>query len=92
MGKAEAYVENYLGRKVYNAGGLYYKFTSADRGVPDRIVILKGRTVFVEAKAEGEKARRLQQVIHKRMRGRGADVRIIDTREDCDAFLEELLG
>lgn len=91
MGKAENYIEGYLYRQVKDHGGLCLKFTSAISGVPDRIVILAGSTVFVETKAPGEEPRRLQLVRIGEMRDAGADVRIIDTRDQVDELVTELL-
>lgn len=90
MGKAEDYVEGYLYDRVKARGGMCLKFTSGISGVPDRIVILNGRTVFVETKAPGGKPRRLQLVRHQEMRTAGADVRVIDTRPQVDDLVDEL--
>lgn len=90
MGKAEGYVEKYLKRVTEAAGGLCYKFTSGETGVPDRIVIIKGHTVFVETKSEVGTPRPNQIRQHKRMRGRGADVRVASTRQEVDDLLREL--
>jgi hypothetical protein len=92
MGKAENYVEGYLYRQVKAHGGMCLKFTSAISGVPDRIVILAGSTVFVETKAPGEEPRRLQLVRISEMRAAGGDVRIIDTRDQVDELVTELLS
>lgn len=90
MGQPESYVEKYLYKHVLRRGGMCLKFESGINGVPDRVVILAGRTVFVETKAKGEKPRRLQEVQIERMRAAGADVRVADTRELVDALLDEL--
>lgn len=91
MGKAENYVEGYLVDRVKKLGGLCFKFTSGVTGVPDRIVILAGRIVFVETKSSRGTATRLQLIRHDEMRDRGADVRIISTRELVDELLIELI-
>ncbi|MFJ2662543.1 VRR-NUC domain-containing protein [Arthrobacter koreensis] len=91
MGKPEAYVEKYLLKRCKALGFGCLKFTSdGTNGVPDRIVIGNGRTVFVETKRPGERLRRLQEVIIAEMRGQGADVRVADTRELVDALLGEI--
>jgi hypothetical protein len=92
MGKAEHYVEGYLYKRVKSHRGLCMKFMSGITGVPDRIVVLAGHTVFVETKAPGEKARRLQEVRHQEIRAAGGDVRVIDTREQVDVFVAEILS
>ncbi|MFB6473328.1 VRR-NUC domain-containing protein [Paenibacillus glucanolyticus] len=90
----ERIVETYLREQVKAAGGIAYKWTSpGNSGVPDRIVILPGGiTVFVELKAPGGKPTKLQLVQHKRLRELGCDVRVIDSKEQVDSFLEELVG
>lgn len=90
MGAPESYVEKYLYKHTVNRKGMCLKFESGINGVPDRVVILAGHTVFVETKAKGEKPRRLQEVQFARMRAAGADVRVADTRELVDALLDEL--
>jgi len=91
MGKAEEFVEGYLVTRVKAHGGMCLKFMSGINGVPDRVVILSGRTVFVETKTQGGKPRRLQEVRIEQMRTAGADVRVIDTRELVDDLVEEML-
>ncbi|WP_085514189.1 VRR-NUC domain-containing protein [Plantibacter flavus] len=92
MGKPENYVESYLYSRVRASGGLCLKFMSSISGVPDRIVILAGRTVFVETKALGKKPRKLQLVRFNEMRVAGADVRVIDSRELVEELISELLA
>lgn len=90
MGKPEGAVEAHLKQIVEAAGGLCLKFTSGIAGVPDRIVVLAGRTVFVELKAPGEKPRPLQEERFAQMRAAGATVLVADTVERCDAVLTAL--
>lgn len=55
------------------------KFTSPSKaGVPDRIFIKNGKTLFIEFKATGEKPRKLQVEIIKQMREKGATVYVVD--------------
>ncbi|KGP80098.1 MULTISPECIES: VRR-NUC domain-containing protein [unclassified Paenibacillus] len=88
----ESQIESYLRDKIKAFGGIAYKFVSpGNSGVPDRMVLLpEGRTVFVELKAPGKKPTKLQQVQHKRMQALGHEVRVIDSREQVDAWLQEL--
>lgn len=92
MGKAENYVEGYLVDRVKAVSGLCWKFTSGITGVPDRVVILNGHTVFVETKSRVGKPSPIQRVRIQTMREAGADVRLINSRELVDALLEELLS
>lgn len=91
MGKPEAYVEQYLVKGCNKLKYLCYKFTSpGHNGVPDRIVICPAGTFFVELKAPNEEPRKLQKAIMAKMIEAGALVRVIDTREGVDAFLDEI--
>lgn len=91
MGKPEGKVEKHLRDAAKARGYLCFKFASCGtNGVPDRIVIGNGRTVFVELKAPGETPRPNQLAMHRLMRKAGAEVWVIDTTEGVDAFLENL--
>lgn len=93
MGKAEDYVEKYLKKQTEAAGGLCYKFTSGVNGVPDRIIVLSGHTVFIETKApKGKNPRRLQLVQHRRIRDCGGEVHVISTREQVDELIDGILS
>ena len=70
------------------AGWLTYKFVSpSQRGVPDRIFIKDGRTVFVEFKALGKKPSQLQAQTIRKMQAQGCEVYVCDSVESfCDAL------
>jgi len=73
-------IEQALVDAVESEGGICWKWVSPGRvGVPDRIVVLRGRVVFVELKAPGEKLRPEQERRHADLRRAGADVITIDT-------------
>ena len=85
-------IETYFTKQVKLHHGECFKFVSpSNRGVPDRIVILNGHTVFVELKAPDEKPRKLQVAVIKKMIRAGADVRVIDTKEKVDDFIKNLI-
>ena len=87
VGGSEKVVEQTLCKKVKMLGGLCLKWpASANAGVPDRIVIIDGQVIFVELKREGGKLSPIQQLVHKQLRERGADVRVIDSVEKAKAF------
>ena len=81
-------VEKALVKRVKALGGLCEKFTSpTSRSVPDRIVTIPGgKIIFVELKAPGKKPTELQERDHARRRAMGCDVRVIDNKDDADAF------
>lgn len=92
MGKAENHVERYLRQRVNALVGMCLKFTSGVNGVPDRIVLLNDRTVFVKLKTNNGRLSPLQTVQIARMRDCGADLRAINTRELVDEFITEISG
>lgn len=93
MGKPEAYVEDYLVTRCQKLGFLCYKFNpSGINGVPDRIVIGYGHTVFIETKRPGGNPRKLQEIRHREMRAHGARVFVADTHEGVDDLLHDLMS
>ena len=84
----EREVENTLVKRVKQLGGTCEKFTSPGRrSVPDRLVTLPGgKIVFVELKAPGKKPTEKQLRDHQRRRALGCDVRVIDNKDDANAF------
>jgi hypothetical protein len=89
MSWSEKRLEAYLVKEVKKMGGLCLKFTSPGcRGVPDRICVFPGsRCVFVELKSETGTLRKLQEVIHDRLRKRSIDVFVACNKEDVDWLL-----
>lgn len=86
-------IEQWLRRKVTDAGGLFFKFTSpGNDGVPDRLVVMGGRVVFVELKQEGGKPRPLQEWQIARLRRAGADVRVVAGMEEARTFWKEVMA
>jgi hypothetical protein len=91
--KPEGEIENYILKQSEKNNVLCYKFVSpGNKGVPDRILIGNGKTVFVELKAPGEKPRELQKYVIKKMKKAGADVRVADTKRDVDIILKDILS
>ena len=75
----EKEIEDYLRRKVKDAGGIAYKFSSpARRGVPDRMVILpNGCVCFVEVKRKGGMLTMLQRTEIEQLRDLGQWVYVV---------------
>lgn len=89
MGKPEGIIEGYLERKAKANGFLCYKFISyGTRGVPDRVLIGNGKTIFVECKAPEGRLRKQQEIRIREMRKHGALVEILYTRQQVDQFFE----
>lgn len=92
MGKAEGIVENYLRKQAKKHGCLCYKFTSpGTRGVPDEILIYKGKILFIETKSETGEASEIQKKRIAEMKHHGADVKICNTRTKIDKALSSLI-
>lgn len=86
-------IEQYLFDSAEKHDALCYKFVSPmNSGVPDRIVILNGWTVFVELKAPGKKPRKLQNKVIAMMRKRNASVYVIDSKELVDELFNDILS
>lgn len=86
-------VERYLIERVRAIGGLCFKWVSpSQRGVPDRIVIYRGRVVFVEVKAPSGVLAAAQRVMLDSLRKHGAEVRVLRSKELVDVFVDELKG
>lgn len=86
-------VEQRLIRRVETIGGLTFKLTSpSSKGVPDRIVVYKGQVWFVELKSPKGKSAALQVYWKCRLRGQGANVKLIGNFDEVDNFIEQLKG
>lgn len=92
----EREVERALIRAVRKAGGMCLKFVSPGwAGAPDRLCLLPGgRMFFAEVKRPGGKPRPLQQKRHDELRKLGYEVKVTDSKEECDGFtrLSEVCG
>lgn len=89
----ESKVENYLKKKVEKIGGKAYKWAPVGvTGVPDRMVLLPGgKVIFVELKAPGKKARKLQEYRAKQLNELGFQVECLDTIEKIDELLKGVM-
>lgn len=89
---SEKRIERRLAESVRAAGGMCIKMQcDFMAGLPDRLVLLPGgRVAFVELKTTGERPRRLQGVVHARLRGLGFRVEVIDTLAGVDLFMKTI--
>ncbi len=91
MADLEKAVEAALVNGIYKMGGVAYKFSSPQRrGVPDRIVVLPGKIIFVELKTLKGKLSSGQKREIQRLLDLGCDVRVLFGKEQVDNFLMEL--
>ena len=94
MIKEEA-IERYFKRKVEEAGGITRKVAwRAVNGAPDRLAMFPrtGRHAYVELKEASQPwgLQPQQEREHLRMKASGMDVRVIELRNEVDAFVEEM--
>ena len=89
---SEKQIEKKLALAVKRAGGMAPKFVSPGLdGMPDRLVLLPdGVIAFVELKAPGKRPRPLQEARHRRLRGLGFSVYVIDHEEQIWRMLDEI--
>lgn len=91
MGKPEARIEKYLVEQVKLAGGVCYKLSaSIINGIPDRIVVLNGHTIFAELKAPKGTPTRLQLLRQKEIKNAGGIATILYTHKQVDDFITSL--
>lgn len=88
--QAEKSVEQYLIRRVKACGGMCIKLQCTGiNGIPDRIVLIHGRCVFVELKAPGGRLSAVQEVRIKQLRDMGFSVYILYNFEQVDNFIDK---
>ena len=84
----EREIEGYLVKRIKEAGGRAYKWSSpSHRGVPDRLCVLNGSVFAVELKAAGKKPTPLQLNEHRFLESRGLNVHIVDSKEKVEEVL-----
>lgn len=59
-------------------------------GLPDRLCLLPGgRAFFVEVKTTGKKPRKIQEVVHEKLRKLGFEVWILDSSKTLRSILDK---
>lgn len=86
----EASVEGYLVSECARLGFVVIKLNPRWLiGIPDRLVVLQGRVVFVELKRPvGGKLSVAQEMWKNRLTALGCEWHLLCTREEVDRFLE----
>lgn len=85
-------IENYLIKKVELLGGLCMKFVSPGRrGVPDRIILIDGKTFFVELKRPGGVLRKDQIKMKEKFEKQSISVYVVDTKRKADVLLNNII-
>lgn len=87
----ESYIEQKVCEYAKKLGWLALKFTSpGNNGMPDRMFLKAGVTVFVEFKAPGKVSTPIQERQQERLRRFGFQVVVIDSIESGKAFVNSL--
>lgn len=61
-------------------------------GLPDRLCLFPGhKIIFVETKTTGQKPRRIQAYMHKKLRALGFRVEVIDSIEGVEQFINSII-
>lgn len=61
-------------------------------GLPDRLCLFPNhKIVFVETKTTGQKPRRIQAYMHKKLRALGFRVEVIDSIESVEQFINNII-
>ena len=88
----ESDIEKHLVAAVKESRGEVRKVKWIGRaGAPDRIIFIDNKIIFVELKAPGREPTPAQKREHKRLRDKGADVRVIDSFGGVTAFIESFI-
>lgn len=78
-------IERRLVTEVERVGGWCLKLPAIhNAGLPDRLCLFPGgEVVFVELKAFGKKPRKIQVLMHQKLKAMGFRVEVIDTTMCC---------
>lgn len=86
--KREKRIEAALVGRVEELAGYAIKLSAVGRrGLPDRMIMLPNRILFVEVKALGEKPSKQQALWLERFRQMGFEAYVLDREEDIDEIL-----
>ena len=89
--ESEKLIEKKLTNEVKALGGWCLKLLSAHiTGLPDRLCLFPGgRILFVELKTTNKKPRKIQLFMHRKIRGLGFRVEVIDSSEQIKKLVQE---
>lgn len=90
--ESEKVIERKLVEAVKANGGMCIKLLCDNLlGLPDRMVLMPhSKIAFVELKTTGQKPRRIQVFMHKKLRALGFRVEVIDTIEGVNNFINSV--
>lgn len=85
-------IERYLVHQCKEIRALCWKWASPGRiGVPDRIVLFRGRIWFVELKSKGRKPNPIQCVVFAMLERVGFHVHVLDSHDKVDYFMSRVM-
>lgn len=90
---SEKLVERKLVESVKANGGMCIKLLCDQlTGLPDRLCLFPNHKIaFVEVKTTGQKPRRIQTYIHKKLRALGFRVEVIDSIKGVEQFINSVI-
>jgi hypothetical protein len=80
-------IEKYLNKRIKQLSGLSFKWLSSVTGVPDRIVILNQKVLFVELKTETGKLSPRQILVFDELGEAGFPVHVLRSYNDIEEFI-----
>lgn len=84
----EAQLQGKMIKCAESAGYYVIKLMHTNKnGIPDLMLIKKGRALFIEVKREGQKARPLQEFRIKELHSYGCRAYCFDSLEEMEAIL-----
>lgn len=87
----EREIEKKFDEKIKLKNGLSYKWVApGNSGVPDRIVIINGKVIFVELKTINGRMSKLQERQHKKIRNIYPDIFVLYGIEEVERFINDL--
>lgn len=88
----EKNLEAWFRKQIRLAGGDAVKIVgTGENGVPDRMILLKGKIFLVEMKRPGGKLRPDQIHWHSRAASMGVTVYTLSSREECRQWIKDRL-
>lgn len=88
----ERSIERYLRTKVITSGGMCLKWVCPQhKGVPDRIVLLKGKVYFVEVKSPTGHLSKLQHEFAWELAKHGYIHNVVRNKEQVDQLIKGIL-
>lgn len=89
--ESEKLLERKLSVAVQKLGGISIKLVATYLvGLPDRLCLLpEGRMFFAEIKTTGEKPRKIQTIVHNKLRALGFLVVVIDSTEALNQLIKD---